>query len=554
MIERFSIIAMLCGLLISPATAEDSSGDTRDVMLLLDDGPLHLRFHITLSGLPLSSRREGFVTQLMQRLDVDGDGHLSQTERRRSPLFSLNRRQIDNPFLRTLKTSTGATRADIERDLSRFGELISYRQDESSAENDFKVFEVLDADGSGTIDRSEMRLAVARIAEHDTDRDQCVSYDEFADPEPVPEGQPAVSVEDDNAPPQSHVAKVIRDTANPTLVAVLIWKYDANRDGVLIAEELNWDDERFVTVDENRDGRLTTRELRSVDRSPVDLDLAIDLTTPDANHGSMRVLHSAADREIPAPRPDLVKLKFGETTVTLSCRQLDPIQAALDNARIRFNALDADGNGYLERPEVENDFRFRRTLFDAMDSDQDEKLYAEEMLAYVQEVCAPAAMSCHVNIYDTGPGYFQMLDASGDGRISIRELRNMETTLAAQQSAPGAGIKPADMGQHYFVEFIRGSYQVFGATDRLLRQQDSFIELDPVGPGWFKALDRNRDGDLTYIVDNPMYPPEFIYHPEDAFAMDADRDGLISHLEAEIYERQLTRGQSERVDASPVSE
>jgi len=54
--------------------------------------------------------------------------------------------------LKSLKETNAATRSDVERDLSRFGELFSYRQDDSAAENDLKVFELLDGDSSGEID------------------------------------------------------------------------------------------------------------------------------------------------------------------------------------------------------------------------------------------------------------------------------------------------------------------------------------------------------------------------------------------------------------------
>src|ERR1700688_3411095 len=49
------------------------SEDVRDVLLMLDDGPLHLRFRVTLSGVSLAAARNAYVDRLMQKLDTDGD-------------------------------------------------------------------------------------------------------------------------------------------------------------------------------------------------------------------------------------------------------------------------------------------------------------------------------------------------------------------------------------------------------------------------------------------------------------------------------------------------
>ena len=117
-----------------------------------------------------------------------------------------------------------------------------------------------------------------------------------------------------------------------------------------------------------------------------------------------------------------------------------------------------------------------------------------------------------------------MLDASGDGRISTRELRTVEDRLMASASSPGAPLTPRDTGQHYYIELVRGSYQLFGRSTRMVFQGPTFIQRPPVGPIWFQRMDRNSDGDLTW--------QEFL-GPREAFhALDVDRDGLIDHREA----------------------
>jgi Ca2+-binding EF-hand superfamily protein len=537
------LVAML--LIAAASAAEPPRGDARDALLLLEGGPLHLRFHVALNGLPLSQQRSDYVTQLMQQLDTDSDGKLSRAERDRSPLFSYGRRKFENEFLSSLPGQKFVSREEFERDLSRYGNLFSYQEDESAAESDLLVFELLDEDSSGRIEPREMRIAVARVADRDRDRDQCISFDEFG-PEPldplaaIAAAPMTMTEEVDDGPPPVLLARTLLDTNNIVLSRGLLAAYDRNRDRYLSPEELGWEPARIEAIDLNHDGRLSIAETAKIGATPVDLELAVDLGW-DGTGGSapLQVLSIRDDRRIPAPRPDLVRVKFGDTTVTFAFRQLDPVAQALEAAQQQFNLLDADGNGYLDRDEVAEVTRFRRSLFDGMDVDRDDKVYAEEMQNFVAVVAEPPATTCHVNIYNTGQGFFSMLDASGDGRVSIRELRGLEQSIATHEKHPGDGIAPADMGRCFHVEFVRGSRPIFGASARLIEQGPTFIERGAIGPVWFQAMDRNRDGDLTYLVGNPLYPPEFLGHPETAAAMDHDNDGLISFQEAEQYERSL---------------
>ena len=533
-------------MLAASAVADDAPrGDPRDALLLLKEGPLHLRFHVALNGRPLSERREQYITDLIRKLDADGDGKLTTEERDRSPLFTYGRRKFDNPFLRSLKSKKFVSRKEFERDLGRYGNLFSYQEDDSASESDLMVFELLDEDASGRIDPREMRIAVARVAARDRDRDQCISFDEFGPPPPDP-FQPVQVVdpteeEEDDGPPPIHLARSLLDANNIVLSRGLLAAYDQNRDRYLSPEEMGWEAERISAIDANGDGRLSIAETSRLSETPVDLELFVDLGWEGTGEAEpLEVIAAADDKRIPAPRPDLVRLKFGDTTVTFAFRQLDPVAKALEAAQLQFNSLDGDANGYLDRDEVAEVTRFRRYLFDGMDVDDDDKVYAEEMRDFVSVVAEPPATTCHVNIYNTGQGFFNMLDSSGDGRISIRELRHLEESIAAHERMPGQGISPEEMGRHFHVEFVRGSRPIFGASERLVDQGPTFIERGAIGPSWFQAMDRNRDGDLTYQIGNPMYPPEFLGHPETAASMDIDDDGLISYLEAEQYEKSLS--------------
>ncbi|SFH74248.1 EF-hand domain-containing protein [Planctomicrobium piriforme] len=544
----FQISFSCCVLLLSVSAfcAEVPQEQGEDALLLLSDGPVHVRFHLLIDEQQLAVRRQEFISNLIQRLDADSDGQLSQTEWQQSPLHQFGKKEVGNEFLKTLGTSRPVPRKNVEQDLARFGELISYRQDDTAAGNDLKVFELLDADKSGHIDAAEIQSAEGRIALLDGDRDECVSFEEFSPP-PQPDPDSAEVVRTgmlSDELPKAFLANLIRDISDIRLPADLLRLYDRDKDRLLSATELGGDERRITPLDVNQDGKLSVAELRGLRRLPVDLELRIELSGAKSGQSSLQVLSSAAHQVVPAHRSDLVKLAFGKTGVTFAFRNLDPIQSALTNARQRFNTLDIDANGYLDRKEISGNPTFERIWFHAMDRNRDGMLYDAEMQDYVRAICEPAATTCHINVYDTGPGYFQLLDHSGDGRISVREMRNLQPALAAHQKNDGAGISPDDMGQNYFIEFVRGSYQVFGASRRLVAQGPTFIERDPIGPNWFQAIDRNRDGDLTYLVVNPLHPPEFLYTLNLAHEMDADRDGLISWNEAERFEQQFAIRQS----------
>ncbi len=172
----------------APAATAAPSEDVRDVLLMLDEGPLHLRFRVTLSGVSLAAARDAYVDRLMQKLDTDGDGKLSPEEAARSPLRTPRRGASEAAFLNKIDGNRVETRKDIMQAVERFGgQMVSYRHDVTASKNDLEVFKLLDADGSGFLDRAEMAASSAKILERDQDQDECISFQEFL---PIPEPDP----------------------------------------------------------------------------------------------------------------------------------------------------------------------------------------------------------------------------------------------------------------------------------------------------------------------------------------------------------------------------
>ena len=536
-IPTFLILAAVLSAGGHPAPGQSAGRGrvgVRDLIIVMPDHPLHVRIEVLEGGRSLEEVRASYIEHLQQTLDVNEDGRLSRAESRRSPLFNTRRQFDNNPFLEKLERDSVVSQRDMERAVtSAAGQPLTFRQDDSLADNDAGVFEILDEDGSGMIEPDEMRIAASRIAARDSDTDRCITLDEFLDqPEPVEMEDPALMVED-TTPPPSIKSDRLRDFREPTLPTRLVRLYDGNRDHKLSATELGWTEERVRQLDKNRDALLSAGEISGMRTMPADVELRLDLS--ETADGAMELIHKAPGLKLSEPRAGLLRVQVEEVTLTFGYRPRDPMAEAEQAAQLVFNEIDFDANGYLDRDEIEERHRFKRYLFDAMDVDDDDRVFVKEMLAYVRSFVEPAVSSCQVTLYDVGSGYFQMIDSSDDGRISIRELRSAEQMLNQFAGGSGRTLNPSKVRHNYRIELTRGRVSLFGAVDRPAAEAPKAILRPPVGPSWFTANDTNDDGDLTW---EEFIGPESTFH-----AMDTDRDGLIDAREASAYEAQLVSKQ-----------
>src|SRR5207237_4067818 len=187
---------------------------------------------------------------------------------------------------------------------------------------------------------------------------------------------------------------------------------------------------------------------------------AVDLSAVDVEVGLIQLHGTSGKRLDDAGRVDYAKVGFDPAVVTFSHRHLDPRAAAVEDAIRKFNSLDADANGYLTRDETADRLRFERELFELIDADGDEKIFADEMKEYVLALSEPAASTCRINAYDTGHGFFMALDANADGRVSERERRGAATALALLERDGNPGIGQNEPVRHFQIEFARGTYQL----------------------------------------------------------------------------------------------
>ncbi len=530
------------GLLLSPlhsAEATRTAGEARDVLLMLDSGPLHMRIHVSVGKRSPSEARQNTIDRLWKTLDADGDGKLTRDEAQRSPLFREKQRPAAEQFLQTLGADRTVSRRDVEQRIERFGgETVVYRQNSDASETDSEVFKMLDADGNHVLNEAEMFDAVDRLLVKDSDDDECVTLEEFAPPQLLTI-DPVVTMLNRPAPPTNTVADLIRDTRQTLLPAQLLKKYDQDRNRALSAEELGWPREKLAPCDTDGNGQLNLRELTRLQESPVDIELEIDVIRTTGER-MLRVLRASGSRIDGDQYPDLATVKLPAAVISFSTREVDPFEASIAIAVRTFNELDVDKNGYLDRDESAARERFGRGLFDQVDADGDGKIFGEEMNEFIRSRGEPVATTCHVRAFDDGAGFFAALDANGDRRVSMREMRYADKTLVKMQTNEEPGLGEKEPARRYRIEFERGIFNPFGTPDRPANPQQpqtvvATAKPRAVGPIWFQRWDRNNDGDITFR--------EFLGPRDDFERLDVDADDLIDPKEAE----EVVRGQGSEV-------
>ena len=528
------MIAMAMGAFfaaVTPTTASAQSHfESYPMILMLDQGPVHARFRIGLAKRPISEQRNDLIAELIKRLDTNNDKKLTREEANQSSVLRRKAKRGTAQFLRkrNLNSKQAVSAREIQMMFKQVaGQPVIFRQNDSASESDEFIFDLIDLDGSGVIEIDEMATAAKRLIKRDNDRDECIGFDEVQPPAPEPDLLLIDPLNPEIETPEfthSVFSEILRRADEPQLAQRLIRKYDKNGNGRLSPRELRWDAKRISAIDKNGDGELSRGELSDIQKTPLDIDLTVDVSPTDPQKPELQITHCSGKRLDRIARPGVANLMLQNATVSISYRHVDPVTAAIDNALRKFNLLDADVNGYLDPAEIEGETLLQRGLFKQIDSDDDQKVFSHEIEDYVRERAEVKAMSCRVNVYDTGSGFFQSMDHNNDGRISVREMREMKKSLLDLRTDDTPGVTRTEPARRFHIEFSRGEYQLFGPGEQAIKETISFNTHNAAGPKWFVGSDRNNDGDLTWN--------EFLGHREDFHFLDSDRDGLIDPVEA----------------------
>lgn len=576
------------------------AGTTQELVFFTADGPVRVRFGVTLGGKPAPDLWNAAVEKLFAYCDKNGDGVLDEKERatfatRVAGFYSLRGNiavdfdfAVSNirPRMPSLQFPDKAAKVDLAGLREAFvasgagpvGVNTTAPRGDSVALSD-ALFKYLDTDKDGMLSAKELAAARAALAPIDVDEDEAITADELlgrSQNRNVYLFQVAnLNLAFGQQQPQAQLGDILFPQAGqPVTAKDILAVRDADKDGKLTAQELGCDPKALARLDADGNGTLDADELTAWLRQPPDLDLKTDLTAPAAPvnagwlplvnlnikggvalvpgarsgppvlpNGKARFtdrLKPEADGTLGALLPDM-RMRFGTDTTDVG-QAGSPWQAAVEALRGGFAQLAGDTNE-LTRKQVEGkpELAGHLPLFDLADRNQDGKLTAEELNALV--AAGDPLRNCRVvvSVADLGRGLFELLDRDDDGRLSPRELaqapallarldRNGDGKLSRDELPRGVAVtaQPASLdlspgGQAEVYDLFITGFDVGGRSP----QRPTPVPADV--PEWFRAMDRNGDGDVSA---REFTGPAALFKK-----IDTDGDGLISPAEARAFEQ-----------------
>lgn len=466
MIPRTTIFVLL--LLAGGSLSAADAPVHRDLVVGQGEQAVRIRVNLLIDGRTLAAVRDNVLTTILSQADANGDGMLSPTEWKSA--LSL----LGGPSPRPQSDADSAMpiKAAAAKLAPRLGPPLEFVQQPKPLVDRLELFEALDNNNDRRITAAEFNQAPELMSWYDADGDGTLDMPELAPTEPLrPMPVPTASQLPPGRYPFSWEKSSAKDAATPDIVINI--KLQSRAFGSPTAQARIVDSSSF------------DRQRLKITPGRKSVELTID--------GLSFVFESEASLLSPID----VKRFF----------------------LIEMRRRDRDKNGYIDETEFRG-LALPELSFATADVNGDEKLFPDELRSQLDGLILRETNRLRIDLsYEREP-LFPRLDTDEDNRLSRRELLSAKTHALAEGKQ---SLSMTDFGGQYRLEFgvpsllDEASPQMVAGAMAMAQAR---MQASGKGPAWFRASDRNRDGDLARR--------EFLGTGIQFAKMDADNNGLIS--------------------------
>ncbi len=557
---KYLLIALATGILVpSIAASRENSAEQTTVVFFGKNRPILFQFQVEINAKSAAETWKNYLTKWVEFLDRDGDKQLNALEIRDMPTAAMFKTLLSRGFIYrqgNRKTSIESFGKNVTQKIT-VDDLVeyfakngltpialssqNYRQPTNRSPSDQALLKLLDNDADGKLSQKEVQNGLEALSKKDLDDNEMISQAELFGG--VGEGyqirtRPTTIVQNRSSLPLEFLL-IKSGRKRSQLAALLLSKYDQNKDLALNHREIALTEKEFNKLDADQNNALQANELA----------LWLEQTTPMSLQIRVGSTAEVEPGEIPKGSPKTAQSKNKSTfhlltkDAKLSVQSLPSATAMMRTSMAskiflqQYRIANPKNKPFLRKQDLATPrLRFLFSQFSLLDQNNDDKITEKEIRSFsdLQEQARKSFVS--LRIHEQSGRLFQLLDENRDRQISLRERLYAWKNLEPFDADRDGFLSPGEFARQFVIAFAEGTQST--NSNRLQRIYQNPRPTSPRRrPSWFAKMDVNGDGDVSQR--------EFLGTPEHFRRLDNDRDGLIDSQEARLAQEKTIKGNGE---------